>query len=268
MIALPYIVITFFIYSFHKEHSSLHGKCVICYIFSVAIFHTFLGMIQLNERKLMNLYPTICTTAGYIIYTSIFVCFCWLILMCYDVWRCFHDSLFRPNHQKGNERRIFFQYCLFAYGLPITVSVILSIIDATPLLQESLRISMGDGRCWIKKHPLVQLYYLYVPIGLVLTLAAVMYATTARKIYQFERKTSRGGRIQENIDECRVRYFLYFRLFIVWLITWSLEIFLWANGSTIFYNMSEMVNCLHILIIITLFKWKPKVDQLHSVANR
>lgn len=180
----------------------------------------------------------------------------------------YHDSLFRQKHTRRNGRKIFFQYCLFAYGLPIAVGVILSIIDATPLMQESLRISMGDGRCWIKRNNLVQLYYLYVPIGLVLTLAVVSYAITARKIYRFERKTSQEGQTQENIDECRVRFFLYFRLFIVWLITWSLEIFLWANGQTIFYKMSEMVNCLHILIIITLFKWKPKVDQLHSVANR
>lgn len=179
-----------------------------------------------------------------------------------------HDSLFRQKHERRNGGKTFLKYCLLAYGLPITFGVILSIIDATPLMQESLRISMGDGRCWIKRNYSVQLYYLYAPVGLVLTLAVVIYAITGRKIYRLERKTSQEGRIQENIDECRVRYFLYFRLFIVWLITWTLEISLWANGQTVFYNMSEMVNCLHILIIITLFKWKPKVDQLHRVANR
>lgn len=88
MVAFPYIVITFFVYSFMDELSSLHGKSVISYIFSVAIFHTSLAIVQLDESKLMD-YHAICATAGYFIYASIFVCFLWLIVMCFDVLLCF-----------------------------------------------------------------------------------------------------------------------------------------------------------------------------------
>lgn len=88
MVAFPYIVITFFVYSFVDELSSLHGKSVISYIFSVAIFHTSLAIVQLDESKLMS-YHAICATAGYFIYSSIFVCFLWLIVMCFDVLLCF-----------------------------------------------------------------------------------------------------------------------------------------------------------------------------------
>lgn len=64
------------------------------------------------------------------------------------------------------------------------------------------------------------------------------------------------------------RFFLYFRLFIVMGVTWILEIFMWTCQNSIFYHISKIINFLHIVIILSLLKWEPKIEQLHSAANR
>lgn len=181
-------------------------------------------------------------------------------------------SNFRLKKPRGNERAIFFKYCLFAYGVPIAFVLLLAAMDETSIFDISLKCSMGVDHCWIRMERTVQLVYLYLPVGLVLSLAVAIYAITARTIYRQQHENCRISIqecwTQQNIDECRVRFFLYFRLFIVMFISWTLEIILWSLSQTVFENMSEIVNCLHILIIISLFKWKPKIDQLHSAANR
>lgn len=88
LIAVPYLIIIFLFYTFAHELCCLHGKCVIAYVISVAIFHTSLAIVQLDDDKLRKI-PFACRTAGYLLYTSIFVCFLWIITMCYDVWAGF-----------------------------------------------------------------------------------------------------------------------------------------------------------------------------------
>jgi hypothetical protein len=88
IVAVPFLVITFFVYTFAKDLGSLHGKIVISYIFSVALLHISLAIVQLDEVKLMDI-PSVCITAGYFIYASILICFFWLNVLCYDVLACF-----------------------------------------------------------------------------------------------------------------------------------------------------------------------------------
>lgn len=88
LVAVPYLVIIFLFYSFGHELDSMHGKCVIAYVSSVAIFHISLAIVQLDDDKLRK-FPFVCKTAGYLLYTSIFICFFWLHAMCYDVWKGF-----------------------------------------------------------------------------------------------------------------------------------------------------------------------------------
>lgn len=150
---------------------------------------------------------------------------------------------------------------------------------------------MGKSRCWIGNEWWIEFYYIYAPICLVLTVSITFYAFTARKIYQAQHKSCRYDnaecRTHQNIDEYRVRFvsslimlriliiwiftsrfFLYFRLFIVMGVTWSIEIVLWLCKKSLFYNLSEIVNFLHLIIILSLFKWKPKIKQFRSAADR
>lgn len=43
-------------------------------------------------------------------------------------------------------------------------------------------------------------------------------------------------------------------------VAWSAETFYWTLGDSIFYRISEILNLFHVIVIVTLFIWRPKVE--------
>lgn len=206
-----------------------------------------------------------------------------------EVWR----FVYRKTRRKEKERKLFYKYCLFAFGVPTFITLIDFLIEISPFFSPLLKCAMGRNRCWIGTEWWIELYYIYAPICLILIVSITFYAITAKKIYREQHKSCRYNndecRTHHNINAHRVRFvnidanpiwlsfesyfyflrfFLYFRLFIVMGVTWTLEVLLWFCKSSLFYHLSEMVNLLHLIIILSLFKWAPVIERMQSVTRR
>lgn len=84
-ISVPFTVATFLVYLLIPELRNLHGKCLLCYLASLAVFQTFFGWIYINgETYVMN--RSFCTLAGYITYYSVQSAFLWLSVISFDLW--------------------------------------------------------------------------------------------------------------------------------------------------------------------------------------
>lgn len=85
LIALPFLSTSLFGYLLVGKMTGLHGRIVISYVISIAVFHVSSAIVQLDHQKLWVNHPLGCKLTGYVGNFSILSSFCWLIVMCYDV---------------------------------------------------------------------------------------------------------------------------------------------------------------------------------------
>lgn len=152
------------------------------------------------------------------------------------------------------------KYLGFSALIPIIVTVLEFVVSEITFLPKILRNSIGQDSCWFfSDEKLVEALHLYVPVSLLLITGIIFYTKVGRKLYVIDQKTWRN---EKTLEKLRCEFILYFRFFIVLGLTWSLEIIFWLCNHSIFYNLSEIVTILNIFVILSLFKWKPKIKEL------
>lgn len=144
LLSVPFLVITFFVYGFVPELQNLHGKSLMCYVFGLMVLFISLSVVQIAKDGLSN---EACKVVGYLIYSSVLLCFFWLNVMCYDIWSAFRGV----NSSRGvGERKRFIFYSLYAFGVPLLFTMIVAFMDNMDFVPDNLRPKMGTDRCLIK----------------------------------------------------------------------------------------------------------------------
>lgn len=214
IISIPFLLITFCVYGFVPELRNLHGKSLMCYVFALMIMYIGWSIVHL-EVDLFYSESFACIFVGYMIYFSVFVCFFWLNVMCYDIWNTFRLELkflrkcwlkFETFFCRGGvrlrrgDRKKFLFYCLYAFGTPALLTGLVLLIDLMDLIQDKYQTQMGKERCWLQNSRLIEAIYVYVPISIILTVNIAFYSITAYKIFQVQRETSivRNGESQKH----------------------------------------------------------------------
>lgn len=95
ILSVPFLMATFIVYALIPELRNVHGKSLMCYVFSLTLAYALLAFVQLytNNDSCRNggecLNKTVCATFGYIIYFAFMVSFFWLNVMCFDIFWTF-----------------------------------------------------------------------------------------------------------------------------------------------------------------------------------
>ncbi|KAG5672361.1 hypothetical protein PVAND_002494 [Polypedilum vanderplanki] len=262
LISVPFLIITFLVYAFVPELRNLHGKCLMCYVLSLIIFYISLCLIQLDLES-MNAGTFGCTFLAYISYLSVFLCFFWLNVMCYDIWSTFRGNIRRG---RGSDQKKFLLYSLYAFGSAFSITFLVFIIDTFELVHQDYLPEFGQHNCWIKHERKIEMIYVYAPITIIIIVNIILYSWTAFKIFKVQKETSvirnTESRKHSKVEADTDRYFLYLRLFIIMGVTWSMESISWVFQSVWIFYVCDFLNCIQGLIIFILFVWKPKVKQL------
>lgn len=201
--SIPFLMATFFIYGCTNELRNLHGKCLMCYVFGLILLYLSFSVNQLFHNEILQT-KWLCKTFGYLAYISILICFLWLNVMCYDIWSTFRfvtnlkllkflTRIFtyrRGYGAKGSERRRFFNYCLYAFGVPVFITLMVFLADSLSFVPELLKVQMGENRCFVNDSHTTGVIFVYGPISLVLLLNTIFYSITAFKIHQVQKETS------------------------------------------------------------------------------
>ena len=110
---------------------------------------------------------------------------------------------------KRNDRHRFIFYCLYAFGLPILVTLLVCVVDENPKIHDEHKIGIGVNSCFV--NPASVGIYLFAPITFVLSLNILLYAITAYKIYQVQKEISvvkKGeSRRHSKVNLDKARYF-------------------------------------------------------------
>lgn len=179
MISILFLIITLAIYAFIPELRNLHGKCMMSYITALILLFICLSTIQFDLSFLV-LGSNACYFAGYLAYFSVMLCFCWLTIMCFDVWKTYKCGIAPMSHTK--EQKTFSFYSILGFGIPLILTLLILFIDKTQILPESLQPSIGTRRCFVRDSRLIEAIYVYIPITLLCAINITLFLLTANKM--------------------------------------------------------------------------------------
>jgi 7 transmembrane receptor (Secretin family) len=100
--------------------------------------------------------------------------------MSYDLWRTYHQGL--GSKKREEENRTFLIYCIFGFGIPSLLTLIVFLIEMFHFLPDHLMPNIGEYRCWIQPGRLIEAIYVYFPISLMVLINITLFLLTANKI--------------------------------------------------------------------------------------
>lgn len=87
LISVLSIIATEFVYACVPKLRNLNGKCLMCYLASLAIGYTLVSLLQLNGIN--HIEPMLCYSVAHLIYFSLLSAFLWLNVVNFDLWQSF-----------------------------------------------------------------------------------------------------------------------------------------------------------------------------------
>lgn len=263
-ISVPFLVVTILVYTILPELRNVHGKSLVCYLLGLIVGYITLGWIKLNGSAYVE--PVLCRTLGYVVYFAFISAFFWLSVISFDLW-----WNFRGMHgiSKFADLKKFLVYSAYAWGSTIFMVALCYLMDASSNISSNFQPGMGAETCFLKKSRLSEFLYLYLPIILIMSCNSTFFILTALKIRKVQMEMSRvtakedSKRHQKHLDNEKAKFGLFFRLFIVMGVTWTMEAISWiiSPGGWYFY-VTDLTNAIQGVVIFFLFVMKPKVKEL------
>lgn len=85
LISVIFIAATLLVYAFVPKLRNLNGKCLICYLITLAIGYSILAWLQFIGEE----HGPVCTTLALFAYFTLIASFLWLNVLNFDNWQSF-----------------------------------------------------------------------------------------------------------------------------------------------------------------------------------
>ncbi|CAK9800464.1 G-protein coupled receptor Mth2 [Anthophora plagiata] len=276
-ISCIFLLLTLIVYACLPALQNLHGKTLMCHAASLLLAYICLCMVSwLTPSKNMvedgyeNLF---CSVLGFTMLFAFLSAFSWLNVMCFDIWRTFGRFQGNITRSRSHNKK-FLLYCLYAWGLPIFITLFGILSDQIGFLPEILRPDFGTITCWFSTLPgfFGDMVFFTVPVAVQLTTNVVFFILTAEQCSKVKAEISR---VADPLDPRsrrfhadKTKFIMNVKLFIVMGISWITEIassfvnryssYMWREE--LFYA-TDALNCLQGLLIFLLFVMKRRVHQ-------
>ncbi|XP_032664888.1 G-protein coupled receptor Mth2-like isoform X1 [Odontomachus brunneus] len=264
LVSLPFLLLTFVVYTILPELWNMHGYTLRGYVGSLFVAYISLVPFQLISPD--GLSDAVCSGSAFVIYFSFQASFFWLNVMCFDIWWTFGGFRSLQGSVKQREKKKFIMYSIYAWGCASILTILCLIMDFTPGIPETLiRPEFGYLRCWFTTDNAKGLYF-YLPMSITVICNIFLFISTALKIIRHKKDTAHQLRSSESRrhDDNKQWFNLYLKLFIVMGINWSMEIISWAfkSAPAAVWYITDLTNALQGLIIFIIFVWKDKIRKL------
>ncbi|XP_012529833.1 G-protein coupled receptor Mth2 [Monomorium pharaonis] len=271
LISLPFLLLTFVIYSILPDLRNIHGYILRAHVASLFVFNAiyiFLAtrkIIKIDQHVQILKDDTFCNSLVYFWNFFLLSNFFWLNVTCFDIWWSFRElRLHRTNVKQ--EKKKFMIYSIYAWGMPLIFNIIFAILDY-------VKIPNWPKRCLQKfsfsgGNRVRRLFFL-IPVGITLISNICFFiATTVIIMYQ-NKRTAKELRDLESTrhNKNKQRFNMYLKLFIVMGISWFWEAIWWlfyddyVALDIIDYFLNTLTT-LQGLIIFLLFVCTKKIKQM------
>lgn len=99
-------------------------------------------------------------------------------------------SLYRERGNglgRNNDEETFRNYCIYGFGVPVLMTMLLVWIDNSSWISPSLHPQFGYAKCWINYNTKAQFLYFYLPISFIMCVNITFYSLTAYWLYKVQR---------------------------------------------------------------------------------
>ncbi|XP_032665203.1 G-protein coupled receptor Mth2-like [Odontomachus brunneus] len=235
IVSLPFLLLTFMVYTILKELWNLHGYILRGYI-------AFITQFWFSAS------------------------FFWLNVMCFDIWWRFGQVRPFQGSMTREDRRRFIIYSIYAWGCASILIIICAIMDFVPSVPENfIKPQLGKIGCWLTEES--DGIYFYGPISVTIVCNICMFISTTLKFKRNNRNIEsimQSTESRRHDDNNKQTFILYVKLFILMGITWSMEIISWIFKSAPEYtwDFSDLINSLYGLMIFIIFVCKDNIKKL------
>ncbi|XP_032664926.1 G-protein coupled receptor Mth2-like isoform X1 [Odontomachus brunneus] len=264
IVSLPFLLLTFVVYTILPELWNMHGYILRGYVSSLFIAYIFLVPFQLILPN--DVSNAVCTGSAFVIYLSFQATFFWLNVMCFNIWWTFGGFRSSGNVKQG-EKKKFIMYSIYAWGCASSLTILCLIMDFVPDIPETLiKPGFGTIRCWFSTNEARSLYF-YLPMSITVICNIFLFISTALKIVRYQKETTaqqlKSLESKRHTDN-KQWFLLYLKLFIVMGINWSMEILSWLFDSKppVVWYVTDLINSLQGLFIFIIFVWKDNIRNL------
>ncbi|XP_020290917.1 G-protein coupled receptor Mth2-like isoform X2 [Pseudomyrmex gracilis] len=228
-ISLPFLLITFVVYSILPEFQNIHGYMLRAYIASMFVTITILAVfLQLLLDNPVEDY-SLCAPWSYVFHFAIYSTFLWLNVTCFNVWRTFGELHSMHQRRLKSNRARFAIYSLYAWGVPFVVTILTIVMDVVPNIPDYLiRPQICKAGFWFGTKKAKTLYF-YIPIGISLICNSFLFVWTALRILYHKKRIDRQMENSESRchDNNKERFWVYLKLFILMGLNWIMELATW-----------------------------------------
>ncbi|XP_036217337.2 G-protein coupled receptor Mth2-like [Bactrocera oleae] len=172
LISLPFLYATILIFWLIPGLRNLHTKCLLSYLFSLAIGNTMI--IAINLRK-SDYDKAVCAAMGFITYYFLSAVFFWLNVICFDMYQNFHGT--KGNIQHLTQRKQIIYYSIYAWGMPAMMTAITVTLQYSDL-SDVLKSGIGVTHCWLKSNDWSAMMYFHGPCLLLIAINIVIFYVT------------------------------------------------------------------------------------------
>ncbi|XP_013194893.1 G-protein coupled receptor Mth2 [Amyelois transitella] len=258
IISCVFLILVLIVYSLLRELRNLCGKVLMAYVASLLMAFMLLVVIQQNELDV-----NYCLGLTLSVYYSFIASFCWMNVMSYDIWWTFRGyAKARPIHRRGETFK-FCMYCLYAFGVPLAMSIFLAVINNADMRHVPWFVTpqIPLKGCFLEEGQ--KLLYLYVPMLIMNLFNWVFFLMTAFNIWRLSRGTavldSAAAGTPAAHRSQRHRLMVYLKLSILMGLNWVLEVVSSFKPELRVWYITDAYNMLIGVSIFLIFVCKKKI---------
>ncbi|KAI5635793.1 7 transmembrane receptor (Secretin family) domain-containing protein [Phthorimaea operculella] len=253
-----FLTLVLIVYSLLRELRNLSGMVLMAYVASLLGSFVLLCVMQIGEN-----YIDVCKGLTYATYFCLLASFCWMNIMSCDIWWTFRGyAKARPIHRRGEPFK-FFLYCLYAFGLPGAMTVMVIVTDSVDMRHLPWFVTPGIGQegCFLAND--AKLVYLYIPMLLMIVCNWIFFLMTAFNIWRLHRATavldSAAAGTPAAHRSQKYRFLVYLKLSVIMGINWVMEVASSFSPDFKGWYISDVYNMLIGLSIFLIFVCKKQI---------
>ncbi|XP_063825751.1 probable G-protein coupled receptor Mth-like 1 isoform X2 [Ostrinia nubilalis] len=174
--------------------------------------------VRLLTEEEEDFTSNMCKAIGEGLLYAFLACFFWSNVMSYKVWRAV-----RSNYQQvTTQPHKFLQACLYGFGMPLLMLVGAVLIEE--LNPKFIKIKPKFDDCMHSEK--ATLYYLYVPVTIMLCINVIFYLMTLYSLYMKKKDSNNtfSGPESKNTKQNKNMYIIYAKLSLLTGLNWIVDV--------------------------------------------
>lgn len=253
LVSVVFLILTVLVYIIVPILQDLQGKCIIHFLYNLAISFLFLAIVQQAQTE----EQTVCEFFAFAIYYFFLNSFFWLNVISIHIWKItvYPTSL-------GTDKQWYAIYCIYAYSVPSCFLLACIVGHYTP--GDHVKPHFGETSCWFTGFQETWLYF-YGPISILLIINILLFVWSSVKLW-----TTTTDIHATKLRSKRYRFLLCIKLFFIMGLLWVFEILSYAIGNTqkvTFWTITDYVNALQgvlIFLLLVVFRKRALRGLAHS----